>query len=53
MSYFSYLSITGKNDVKETYIEYLIKILNYTDGQAKEYSKIFYNEDGTLKCTSF
>ena len=49
MDYSSYLSMTGREDNKNTYIGFLIDVAQYTLEQAEDYSKLYYNDDGTLK----
>lgn len=53
MNYFDYLSITKQKDTKDTYIKYLIEIVDYSEEQAIKYSSMFYNEDGSLRETLF
>jgi hypothetical protein len=49
VDYSSYLSITRKEDNKNTYIGFLIDVPKYTIEEAENYSRLFYNDDGTLK----
>lgn len=42
MNYFDYLRMTKQEDTKENYIEYLIRIVGYTEKQAEEQARYFY-----------
>ena len=42
MNYFDYLRLTRKEDTRDTFIEYLVSILDYTEKNAIEYSKLYY-----------
>ena len=46
MNYFDYLSLTRKEDTRDTFIEYLVSVLDYTEQEAIEESKLFYDERG-------
>ena len=46
MNYFDYLSLTRKKDTRDTFIEYLVSVLDYTEQEAIEESKIFYENGG-------
>ena len=45
MNYFDYLSLMDKKDTRKNFIDYLIKILDYTEEKAIEISKIYYREE--------
>lgn len=42
MNYFDYLRLTSKKDTKESFIAYLIDILDYTEIEAERYAKIYF-----------
>lgn len=45
MNYFDYLSLTKQEDTRDTFEKYLMAVLDYTEEQAKNESKIFYEEE--------
>ena len=49
MTYFDYLSMTRKEDNQKTYIDYLMDYCDYSEADAINYSKLFYDEEGNLK----
>lgn len=53
MNYFAYLYLTQQKDNKDTYIKFLVEIMDYSKESAKKNASLFYNEDGTLRETLF
>ena len=49
LDYFTYLSMTRQKDNKDTYIKFLMEVMEYTKKSAESYAKHFYNDDGTLR----
>lgn len=45
MDYFSYLSMTRKEDTKENFVAYLVDVVGYTEEKAIKESKIYYSEE--------
>ena len=44
MDYFSYLSFTKQKDNKETFIKYLIEVMEYKEKEAIKEASIYYKE---------
>lgn len=42
MNYFDYLRMTGKEDTKESFIDYLIEILGYTEQEAETMTSTYF-----------
>lgn len=45
MNYFDYLRFTKKEDTKETFEEWLIKVMDYSIEDAKRESDFMYREE--------
>lgn len=45
MNYFDYLSLFDKRDTKESFVDYLIEILDYSEETAIKTSEIYYREE--------
>lgn len=42
LTYFDWLRITGREDTKENYILYLIKVMLYSEEEAKKDAQLYY-----------
>ena len=42
MDYFSWLSLTRKEDTRENFVLYLIEILDYKEEDAEHYAKFYF-----------